>query len=213
MMVYRTVKDALDTLLVAKAAGKYSVLTAKNRGHDVRDIFTIPRVLTYYDSGTFDKSKSSLSAPFDHLAILKIEMLVASKATADLSVLNDSGSTAEQLAAALAARDYANIAADDKLDALSAQVFDIIMSPENSDFGMGWEPNRFITGFDKTDPAPRGSLFFLSGIFTMTIEVPETVTGETGTAADTMDNIIKVTSDVTGSTLDSAKQGVEVINE
>ncbi|MBU1080909.1 MAG: hypothetical protein KKB59_10525 [Spirochaetes bacterium] len=208
-MEFENIKDALDTLLETNAAGRFAVLGTRKRSHDAEVVHNRAQVTTYYANGDFPKSGGSYGGPFQHDVILKIEFLVSAAARADLAILNNPQATAPQLTAALAASTDATAEADAALDALVSTVWNIIMSPENSKLGLSYNPQRWITGFQKNDPSPKGALVLLSGSMTMIASVLEYPTPEVGVPGVSVDTTVKLTADVSGETLDTAAQGVK----
>jgi hypothetical protein len=206
---YQNIKNALDTLLESASAGRFSVLGVAKRSHDAENVLDLPKVTSYYANGEFPKSKGSVGGPFGHDVTIKIDLLATAAAHADLSVLNDPNAAPEELAAALAASTDAVAEADAALDALVAIIWDVIMRPENRNLGLAYNPQRWVTGFQKNDPTPKGALVLISGTLTMTATALEYPTSEVGVPGASIDTTTPITADVTGATLDLAKQGVK----
>lgn len=206
-----TIKDALDALLLANAAGSFAVLGARKQVSDAAQIADDkPRVTTYYERGSFSKGKSSRQS-VDHQFTFKIDLLVSAKASVDLTILSSEGATDAQRAAALAAMQGATDKADTALDAVAYAIWNIVMAPENEDLGLavGIVADLWLDDFAKNQPQPRGGLVLLSGSFTLTGQCVETPTGETPIAGEGVDVLVKLTADVSGDTLDTASQGVQ----
>jgi hypothetical protein len=202
-------KDSLDTLLETAAAGRFVVLGLRNRSSDAEKVKKYPQVTTYYDQGDFPRSGSSINGPYKHDVTIKIDIVTACAATVDLSVLEAEGSTAAQLAAALAASIPATEKADVAFDALKSTLWDIIMRPENECLGLDYDPNRWLTHIEKNPPAKMGALALVSGTITMTASVQEVPAGETPVTGKMADCIVTLTADKTGTVLDSALAGTK----
>lgn len=208
-MEYQNIKDALDILLETAAAGRYAVLGTRNRSHDAEVVHSRSQVTTYYQSGDFPKSSGSIPGPFRHDMTFKIDLLVSGAARCDLSILNNPDASETEISAALAASTNATAEADAAIDTLVSLVWDIIMRPENRKLGLSYDPQRWITGFNKNDPSQKGALVLMSGSLTMAATAMESVTGEVGVPGASIETNIRLTADVTGETIDAAATGVK----
>lgn len=200
------IKNALDTLLIASAASRFSVIGARKRSADAEKIASRSQVTTYYDNGSFPKSGGSFG-PFRHDCTLKIDIIVSAPAAVDLSVLQTPDAAPEQIAEALASSSDATAEADQIFDDLAAFIWDIIMRPQNSMLGLDYDPSRWITGIEKNAPASKGALVLVSGTMTMTATALEYPTEEIGKPGAYIDSVINITADKSGENLDTAAQG------
>lgn len=208
-MQAKTIKNALDALLAKNANGAYQVQGTRDRSTDALSIKDLPQVSTHYESGEFPRAGGSYSGPFRHDITFKIDLLVACEASVDLAVMDNPEARSEALAQALAAASTATARADERFDSLAATLWDILMRPQNADLGLDDEPNRWVTGIVKNDPAQKGSLVLLSGTITLTASAWETPAGETPVTGKGIDGKVFLSGDITGSNLDSACQGVK----
>jgi hypothetical protein len=203
-------KAALDALLVANEGTSYVVLRTRDRSNDAAVLKKRPQVSTYIDSGEFPLDGSSVCGPYSHKITIKIDILATAAGKVDLSVLKSDTATPDEIASALAAATTTTAEADAKFDALLALLWNLIMQPENRQLGLDYDPNRWITGYQKSAPSRQGALALIAGSITMTADVLEYPTSETPVACNGIDAIVEVTADVTGGNLDSALQGVKV---
>jgi hypothetical protein len=212
-MLFRTVKDGLNTLLADNAGGRFSVEGFQRQSHAAEEMVGQKRHVTvFYRSGQFDKSKSGWHAgPFKHAATYQVELTLAAPASADLSALTSANATPQQLMSALSAMQPAAKAADDLWDELGEYIYQILMDPRNSDT-MGGVPisDRWISNISKESPAPMGEYVLLGGTMDYTCTLTETPSGETGTpaGANAMDIDLTVTTPA-GTAADSAKAGAK----
>jgi hypothetical protein len=211
-MLFRTVKDGLNTLLADNAGGRFSVEGFQRQSHAAEEMVGQKRHVTvFYRSGQFDKSKSGWHAgPFKHAATFQVELTLAAPAYADLSALTSGNATPQQLMSALSAMQPAAKAADDLWDELGDFIWQILMDPRNSD-AMGGVPisDRWISNISKESPAPMGEYVLLGGTMDYTCTVTETVSGEIAVTGSlkTIDTDLQETTDPTGAPLDPAAQG------
>jgi hypothetical protein len=197
MLATLAVKVALAALLEASAAGRYQVAGVVKRKADAKDVLSVPQVTVYYDQGGFLEAKSSVNGPYQHEATLRVDMLTAAVAEMDLSPIVNGG-TNEQIAAALAAKTDAEAIVDTKADEIAGIIFDVIMRPENRNFGLDYNPGRWITGYTRGKPQTMGAIVVLAGYFTITVQVPEYTTQETGRPGTTISHRIDLTTDAGG---------------
>jgi hypothetical protein len=173
------------------------VAGVQKRKLDAKDVLALPSVAIYYESGSFPKSLSGINGPYQHEASVRVDILTAAVAEMDLTPIT-SGGTPEQIAAALAAKTDAEAAVDAKAEEIAGILFDIIMRPENRDFGLDYNLDRWITGYTKGKPQTTGAIVMLAGYFTLTYRVPEYTTQETGRPGDTISHRLDLTPDAGG---------------
>jgi hypothetical protein len=205
MIAAFAVKAALLDLLEKSAAGRYQVAGVQKRKLDAEDVRTLPLVTVYYERGNFPEHKSSINGPYQHEAAFRVDIVTAAVAEMDLTPII-SGGPPEQIAAALAAKTDAEAIADAKAEETAGILFDIIMRPENRDFGLDYNPGRWITGYTKGNPQTSGAIVILAGYFTITCQVPEYTTQETGRPGTTVSHRLDLSPDTGG----DAKEGVTV---
>lgn len=198
MMRFRTIKTAIEDLLVAAAAGRYQVQGYQNQGLAAEEILDDNRLVqVIYDQGTFPKSSSG-KGPFTHDQIFKIILTVSKKAEGDLSALEDDFATPAEKATALAASRPAAKLADDSLDELFDHVFQELMKGDNIDFGITSfkVANRWLNDFKKSDPVLVGDMAVLSGTVELSCRIDESVVSTTETPLDTIDMTLKIKDDI-----------------
>jgi hypothetical protein len=176
-------KQSLISLLAAASEGRYNVLGVQNRKTDAEDVRLIPQVTVAYTQGNFPEASSSINGPYQHEATLEIRVLAGAVAGVNLEVLKNKDATDEERAQALAASGNATVKADALAEETVALLFDVIMRPQNKKLGTGEDAGRWITGVRKYDPQPQGAIVLVGAVITITCQVTEYTTEETGVPA------------------------------
>jgi len=156
-MHFRTIKDAIETLLVNAASGQYRVRGYPDQAFNAAEFADTDRLVqVYYDGGNFPNTSSG-RGPYDHRMTFKIQLIASRAAQCDLTVLNDLSATQGQLAAALAAVEPAAKGVDDSIDELIDLVFNVLMDGDNLHLGLS-DPvgSRWIERIEKQEPYARG---------------------------------------------------------
>jgi hypothetical protein len=194
MMIFRQIKQSIISILNAAAAGRYVVIKSQRQtiaANEMERKF----VKVFYRSGNFPNSASTpYGRPLKHEMAFDIELSVAVKCSVDLSVINSELSTSAQRAAAMVSFDDACLLADDALDKLFDDVFQVIMNPANYDLGFTKYgiANRWIQDFKKDDALPKGEYAILTGSFQIACHGDEQISSETGTSALVQDATINI---------------------
>jgi hypothetical protein len=209
MMLFRTLKSNLETILNDAAGGEYTVVGYQQQGVGATEILgTKRRVQVFYGSGQFDKGNSGMTGPIYHDVSFTVRLMVSAAATGDLTVINNPSSTGPQLAAAIAAFQDASEIADASLDELMDLVYQVLMDADNQDIGTSPTgppyvvANRWVASMRKDDPLNHGEYVALTADIDFQCQAKEELTGLTPTpaAADAFDVIDEIDSD-------HAKQG------
>jgi hypothetical protein len=183
-MQFRTIKDAIVSILGAAEAGRYRTIGYQERSQAATEVLNNNRsVSVYFSSGDLPKSGGSLTGPFKHDATYKIDLVVSKSAQGDLATINNPASTPAQLTTALANISEATALADGSLDELYDVIFNVLLDAQNVDFGLdiGNVSNRWISNLDKHQPIERGSLVVLTGVMQLNCTMTEVVEGDPGT--------------------------------
>lgn len=197
MMLFRTIKQAIVDTLSAAAAGRYVVIGEQRQVSGANELEN-KFVRVFYDSGQFTLSaSSSYGRKISHDITFQVELSVGAKSLVDLTILNNENSTALQLSAALLAFKNAAALADEKIDELFDNVFQVIMDARNCDFGLTAKTvtGRWIQSYQKDKPLPEGEYVILTGAFQITCSVNEEITGETGIAGTAFDVTMQIKDD------------------
>lgn len=205
-MQFRTIRDAIISLLGTAAAGRYRVLGYQEEGTSPEAVLDSSRtVQVFYSRGKFPKSTAATRGPYNHDMTFVIQLEAAKRAEVDLSVLNNPAATSVQVQAAWAALKPAEQAADESLDELWDHVFNELNDARNIDFGLS-DPvgSRWVDEFAKDDVLARGEYAVITGRAQLTCEDTEYVTGETPQAVEIVDVVIDIPDD------DVEKTGVRV---
>lgn len=209
-MNFRLIKESIiNNVLFPASLGKFIVIGSQKQTRNAKETLDLKRtVQVYYSASEFSKGSGRLNGPVQNNLTFRIELSVSSAAKGDLSVINDSGSTPTQIAAAIAAFQEASDLADCYFDELVDEVYQIIMSGLNYDLGLskGVISNRWIQAIQKDHPEPRGGYVTLTGAMNLTCNTSEQVPGDIGTPATIFDNTIDIEGD------DVERTGVTVDN-
>ena len=184
-MTFQTIKTALEALLVANAATDYQVIGYASQSVADERIAARPIVEVYYDGGQFPKALGTGSGRQMQEAVYRVALTVATGALTNLAVLDNPGSSAGQVAAALAASKTATRAADEAFDALASKLWNLLTLPANKTFGLaeGAFGNLWIDAIKKSPPVERGEWVVLSGNLDISLrcrETPASVAGVPG---------------------------------
>jgi hypothetical protein len=215
MMTFRSVPPALTATLGAAAASRFTVEGYDKQSHAVEELLNnLRHVTVLYSGGQMQRGASGwVSGPIQHECTFPVELLVAADAKADLTILNDPTSTALEYTSALAAMQPAAKRANDNWDELFDLVWNILMAPANLALGLaaGVVANRWCGNPQKVKPFSRGKYVLVSGNFDYSCNVQEYPTGVTPVpaGAGAVDTTIIATADVSGATVDTAKQGAQ----
>ena len=185
MTNFRTVRDALNTLLGSAAAGRFAVVGFRRQGLDAAEIKGhARRVQVYYSQGDFPKSAGRNTGPSQHDMTFNIDIQVSQPAAVDLNTINNPASSPSQIATALAAMQESAERADESFDELADILYQILMDGRNYDIGLGKGvvANRWINSIRKDDPQPMGGLVVLTGRLEYVCRTVEEITGDTGVA-------------------------------
>jgi hypothetical protein len=161
-MIFRTVKTALEDLLIADGATNgYQVLGYQREVKNVEEILDTKRTAqVFYASGSFPKNAGSINGPVEHEITFRVELYVAKKSEGDLTALDNPSSDDARRAAALDTFQHASKLADESMDELIDHVYTIIMDTRNRDFGQtlpeGIVADRWINSVQKDSPIGDG---------------------------------------------------------
>jgi hypothetical protein len=208
-MNFRTLKSAIISILATAEAGRYVTIGAQRQSTAATEITDNSRtVQVYYDNGQFRESAGRIIGSVTHAVTFNIDLKVSASASVDLAVLNAVGSTPAQRAAALTALQESSAKADEIFDELVEIVFQVLMDARNYDLGQakGVVADRWIPSIQKNEPLPQGELVVLTGSMPLMCRTVEHITGETPSAATTIDTTLIVDDD------EDTKAGKTVIN-
>lgn len=184
MMNFRTIKESLIcNVLGPYENDRFQTIGFQRQTTNADEVLDCNRfVQIYYESGKFPKSSGRLNGPTQHNITFRIDMTVSKQAEGDLSVINNSSSSASEIATALAEFQEASSLADDSMDELYDIVYQIIMDARHIDLGLdkGIVSNRWISEMVKGQPIPRGESVVLTGSMFLTCNTVEIVDGDTG---------------------------------
>lgn len=213
-MNYRTVKQNLVSLLEAsEVAGGYKTLGYKPRKIGMEEIFDGGGVVQVrFSRGNFSNPTQQGSSKFD--AFYDIEILVVSKTTTDLSVLNNPDANDVDRAGALIASTDAAKNCDDRMDEMIDIVYQIVMDTNNRYLNSeGIVTSRSINDVQKYDPESSGSFVLLNALMELRVEMTEDVQGieDVPDAIQPGDSIDSGVIFSDGTDDDPAPAGVEIV--
>jgi hypothetical protein len=190
-MMFRTAKAALVTILGNYATtGGYRVTGYQGQSTEADTVAgTSRKVSVSYRAGSFPRSGSSPRGPVRHEMEFAIDLLCSSRASGDLSALNDPDSTNEQKASAIAAFIPASQAVDAHMDSFIDVVYQVLMDNEairldDGTLGDLKVSNRWISRVQKDEPLPSGALAVLSATIIYNVVASEEITGALAIAPD-----------------------------
>jgi hypothetical protein len=196
---FEIAKANVEAILVSAADGRFRVVGHAGQSRSAAEVKNHNRsVQVYFSRSLFDRGNNrNMTGPYNHDVTLKIELTASSATKMDLSILNDSGATAVQMALALEEYQEASHLADASLDELLGIVWGILMDSRNYDLGfsVGQIANRWIPRFVKDDPLNRGSLVVISGAMDIEFRVSEDVVGDTPVVGGDFDITIDIEGD------------------
>lgn len=210
-MNFITIKNSIINILGTAEAGRYQTIGFQRQTKAAEEFKDTNRMVTvYYNRGDFPKSSGRNTGPVQHHITYRIELSVSKAAKADLTVINNPGSTPAQIAAAITAAQEAAQLADVSMDELWSIIYQVLMDGNNIDMGLavGVVANRWVDFFQKDEPRPRGSLVVLTGNANLTLRTAEQITGDTGTLGaniiETIANIKDNIPDIAGVLVDNS---------
>lgn len=208
MMNFRTVKESLiNNVLGPAAREKFNVVGYQRQTKNANDTTGIKRTAQiFFASSDFLKSAGRLNGPTQNDITFRVELTVSSAAKGDLSVINNPGSTPEQITAAISVFQEASYLVDISFDEFIDEVYQILMSGVNYDLGLekGVISNRWISSAEKDQPEPRGDLVTLTGSMILTCRTSEEVPSQEFTPGTVHETTIDINGD------DVQKTGIEV---
>ena len=205
-MDFQTVKQAAVTTLGNGAGGNFLVIGYQKQNKSADRINENRLVQVYYDSGNYPTTGGKIG-PIDHDITLHIQLTVVADAKADLTVINNAGSTPAQLAAAIQGISNAAEGADSEIDDLISRVWNILMDARNQYLGLakGFISSRWIPSVKKDQTVEDGKFAVKTALMVYTCETAEEIQGDTG---------VKPTTVILDSTVNSGDTeiGTEVDN-
>lgn len=210
MMKFRTVKAAMLSVLGDSANGRFIVIGYQRQSKSAEDVLANNRLVqVYYNDGDFPKNAGGYHGSKSHDMVINIDVTVAAKASADLTILNSENATEKQRSVALAAVQTAAEKADDQIDEIIDVLYQIIMDARNDNLGLdtGTIANRWIDRIQKDIQIEHGGLVVKVASMKYSCRVSEDVPGDDGTEPDT------VTYDSDVMVGDTEGSGVEVEND
>jgi hypothetical protein len=201
-MNFITIRDSIRRLLADKAAGEYRVIGAQVAGKGAGSVVDKSRLVeVYFNRGEFPKNGGSMAGPNRHDLTFRIDLTVSKTAEADVAVLEDSASTAEEMATALAGMKESGLLADESLDDLYGCVYQNLMDARSMDLGLdpGIVASRWVSQLMKDEPIKNGNYTIITGSMMMTCTTVEQVTGYKGaTVTPIFDVGLLIETDATG---------------
>lgn len=196
MMKFREVKTAVETLLNTEAAGRFNVIGYQRQTKGAEET---ERLLTvYYRQGNFPTSAAGrYGSAVRHEIELALEYTVTAKAIMDLSIIDNPASTAAARSAAIAAMLTGAKIADDAMDEMLDDIWNIILDPVNADFGLNQYEiqDRWIEDFIKDEAQPKGEIIILTARSRLTLTAEEIPNSITPTPAEVFDATVDIEGD------------------
>lgn len=207
-MIFQEIRDSIRRVLAQNADGEFSLIGAQKRGKGAAAVKDKNRLVeVYYYRGEFPKTGAGVLGPSKHEMQFRIDFTVAQASKGDIATIQDPGATADQVSRALQAMKESELAADDSLDDLFAQVYQILMDArhETFDLPLGTVASRWVSSLSKDEPIERGNFTILTGSCILSCTTAEPVTGYQGVeAGPILDTTVEVETDLPG------KAGVQI---
>ncbi len=183
-MNYKTIRDALKTLLEANELGRFQTVMFQRQRKGANEVKGVLRTAqVFYKGGQFPGEVGQMNGPFEHKMTFQFDLTVSEPAKIDLATLNDESASAADRITALAGRQEAAELANESMDDLFEDIYQILMDARNRDIGLdiGIATKRWINNFQKDDPVETGELVVLTGAFLFTCQTNEHADGDTST--------------------------------
>jgi len=202
-MQFQQVRDAIIATLGADSAAlpavnQFRVISYQRQAESAVSALN-QSIQVFYNAGDFPKSGGSfVGDSVKHKPTFRLEMTVASKAKGNLSGL-EAATTPAEASAALATFFEASSIVDKAMDQLWSDVWNILMDAKNETFDLpiGAISSRWVSGFQKDNPTPKGEIVLLTANAILSCDVDEEVIGVTGTLGVDFDVTV---SDINGDT-------------
>lgn len=185
MMMFRQVKAALVAELEAGAAGRFYVVKSQKQSISAEKQLQTPRVMVNFANSSYASDNSSFQVEHDSTLNFVIKISVASPLLVDLATLNDENALPSARATALANAQDVCDTANDLINEISDNVYQVIEDARNYDLGfaVGLVRDRHIDNLTIYEAQRDGQLVLASSVIDFSCKVTELVDGETGTAA------------------------------
>ena len=195
-MNFRTIKTAIKTILAAGQGANYTTKIGQKQSRAANNFLT-PRVVVFYESGTFPKARGSVQSAKTHMPTYRLEITVAVQNVGDIATLNNDAATAIQKAAALSAFQDLAEKADDLWDEAFDDIYQVIMAADKRDLDLavGTANDLWLDNPQKGNPLDKGELLVLTGSCIITLSTEEVVTGITGTPGVSYDITTNIVDD------------------
>ena len=205
-MLFQTVKNAIQDILVANANGRYRVIGRQLQSRDAENVKDSNRLVqVYYDSGNIEMSNGR-NGRKNHKMKFMIDLSASAAAKGDLTLLETG--TPAQKANALASLREASEVADDLIDELIDIIFNILFDARYDDlnFDKGSLGLRWIDSIKKDTLLDSGEFVVKTANISLSVNGPEVITGDIGNTPAT----VTIDSSITG---DTPLSGVTVVND
>lgn len=192
-MQFQVVRDAIITTLETDVAAlptseQFRLIGYQRQGEDAETAL-VQSVEVFFGRGEFPKRGGSfVGDSVKHDCEFRVELTVAGKAKGKLDDLNNA-TTPGEVATALATFKEAASGIDLAMDQLFSNVWNILMDAKNETYNLptGAVSSRWVEGFEKDQPSPKGEIVILTGNIRFSCEVDESVLGVTGTTGTEFD--------------------------
>lgn len=190
-MNFRTLKTNIISILetaslALPSAQQFEVIGGQRQKSGSKDINFKKKVAVYYLSTDFSVNSGSVNGEVQTDPIFRILPIVSSKATA--ADITDPLSLIES-----------NIVADDEIDLLIEDIYQIIMDARNMDLGMpiGQVSNRYIKNVEKSPINNDGNNSVIMANMDLSLKTPEQVPGDEGVVGTSVDSNIDIVGEPT----------------
>ena len=185
-MDHKEITDSVINLLGANADDRFTVFGYRKQGIRSESNEGINRsVQVTCIKGERDEKNSGNKSPHKYDITILLKIYGSEKSKLDLTVLLNPDATAQQIIAALAAKQSAEYLADQSVEAAFEAIYNIIMDKRNYELGVtGYRStDRAINKWEKTNPLEYGANVLVCLNVYLNFTVEQKVTGYIPVAA------------------------------
>lgn len=191
MKNFVSAKKALQEFLSNNSNGEYYVVGHSLQKKNAQEIERrgSKMVQVYITGVSPDRFVSSVNSETTVRCTATVRMTVTASVEMDLAVIEDPQSTPAQRASSLADSYDAAAKADDEMDELFGQMFDLVLGADGEYFGSGAEnpyeiADRWGDDFRKEEAIKGGSLVVINGYFDISFTTQDIPNGDTPTVGN-----------------------------
>lgn len=198
-MNFETIRDAVITVLDDGASGNYVVTHGEKQSRGANEALIAPRVTVFVERFEAEKKSSAARGPFHTTVEMRLEFMVAVKASVDIAALNNPTTTDTEAAAILTAMPDVSSECSKQMDALARNVFQVLMRADNYYLGLekGVARDRWFGPVEKDAQPMFGARYaILTGQAKFEFKSFEEVSGLVPVACENIDVTVDIENDL-----------------